>query len=369
MQKTAHPHPAWIEINLAQLKENIRIIREFVAPAKVCLAVKANAYGHGLVPTSQAAVEGGMDYLAVSCLQEGAILREAGIQVPILVLGAIHEDQIGELVNYQLEITIASLYKAQLVAHYCELLGKKCRVHVEVDTGIRRTGVRAQSAKELVAYLQAKKCFEVVGIYSHFAGAEKRDEPLAKQQIVEFLSLTEQLPPMMRHLANSNGVLYFKESHLDLVRVGVLAYGYLPEDAPEKLQGIKPCFSLKSKVGYFKVVSSGTGISYGHTYVTDKQTRIITVPVGYGDGYRRSLSNKASVIVRGKRFPIAGTVCMDQLMVDVGDQEVYVGDEVILIGGEGEASVPVMEIVNLCETIPNEILTAFGERIPRVYIP
>jgi len=373
MMTAIHPHPAWIEIDLAQLKKNIHIIREFVAPSKVCLAVKANAYGHGLVETSKAAVDAGIAYLGVSCLQEGAALREAGIQIPILVLGAIHEDQINELMEYQLEITIASLYKAKLVAQYCASVGKTCRVHVEVDTGIRRTGVRAQSAKAIFSYLQSEKCFEIIGVYSHFADAGHKDESLAHQQIAEFLALTKELPPMIRgpilqHLANSNGVAYFKESHLDMVRVGIMAYGYVPANAPPALQGIKPCFSLKSKVAYFKVVPQGAGISYGHTYVTAQQTRIITIPVGYGDGYRRALSNKAHVIVRGKRFPIAGTVCMDQFMVDVGDQEVYVGDEVILMGGDENLSVPLIEIAQLCSTIPNEILTAFGERIPRVYL-
>ena len=152
-----------------------------------------------------------------------------------------------------------------------------------------------------------------------------------------------------------------------MVRTSLLALGYLPENAPPELHGIAPCFSLKTKVAYFKVVEKGEGISYGHSYITPEQTRIVTLPVGYGDGYRRCLSNRGSVLIRGKRFPIVGTICMDQFMVDVGSQEVFVGEEVVLIGSQGSEEIPLMEIARLCDTIPYEVLCLFNDRIPRIY--
>jgi alanine racemase len=173
---------------------------------------------------------------------------------------------------------------------------------------------------------------------------------------------------LIRHIANSGGTIYYPEAHLDMVRPSLATFGYIPQDCPPALQEIQPCFSLKAKVSYFKVVAAGEGISYGHSYVTAKQTRIVTVPVGYGDGYRRSLSNKGAVLIRGKRFPIIGTICMDQFMVDVGDHEVYVGDEVVLIGKQGDEEITLKEISRLCETVPYEILCLLNERIPRIYI-
>lgn len=372
MDLQKYSHPAWIEVDLKQLRQNIAVICNFIGDKLFCLPVKANAYGHGLCQVGKVAEEAGVDYLGVAHLQEGVRLRNAGIQIPILVFGAIHEDQILDLINFNLEFTIASRFKADLVAEKCRPLGKKCRVHIEVDTGMHRTGVRSETAETLFEHLQKLGCFEVVGIYSHLATADAPGDAFAKKQIETFNTLAQQPVfnghKFIRHIANSGGTTYFRESHLDMVRASLITFGYLPPDAPKELQGIKPCFALKAKVSYFKVVQAGEGISYGHTYVTPKQTRIVTVPVGYGDGFRRSLSNRGSVLIRGKRFPIVGTVCMDQFMVDVGGNEVYVGDEVVLIGKQGEEEIRLTEMAELCDTIPYEILCLFNERIPRVYL-
>lgn len=366
-----YSHPSWIEIDCQQLSKNISIIRRHIGQSLFCLVVKANAYGHGLYPVSKAAADAGVDYLGVAHLQEGVQLREAGITIPILVLGAIHEDQILDLIRFDLEFTISSKFKADLVAEACKKIGKKCRVHLEVDTGMQRTGVRCATAQVLFQHLKSLKCFEIAGIYSHLATADQPNDPFALKQIETFTALINdpliQTTPLIRHLANSGGTAFFPQAHLDMVRPSLITFGYLPPNCPESLNGIAPCFSLKAKVSYFKVVAAGEGISYGHHYVTPQQTRIVTVPVGYGDGFRRSLSNKGSVLIRGKRFPIRGTICMDQFMVDVGDQEVYVGDEVVLIGKQGNEEISLMEIARLCDTIPYEILCLFNDRIPRVY--
>lgn len=329
--------------------------------------VKANAYGHGLVGMSRAAAKFGVDCLGVSCLQEGMKLREAGIEIPILVLGAIHEDQVEELVRHELEFSISSKFKADLVA---KKLKKKCRVHLEVETGMQRTGVRCATAIQLIRHLQEMECFEVAGVYSHLATADEPNNSIALQQISDFQTLIQQQPfrGLKCHIANSAGVVHYPQCYHDMVRPGIMAFGYLPRKAPAIFSGIEPCFTLKSRVSYFKVVPKGSGISYGHTYVTEKQTRVVTVPVGYGDGYRRALSNRGEVLIRGKRFKISGAVCMDQFMVDVGDSEVYVGDEVVLIGKQGDEEIRLTDVAEICDTIPYEVLCLFNERIPRYYL-
>jgi alanine racemase len=364
-------HPSWIEIDLSQLRKNISAIRSSIGSSLFCLVVKANAYGHGLCAIGKAAQEAGVDYLGVAHLQEGIQLRKANVSLPILVLGAIHEDQIYDLIDYNLEFTISSKFKAELVAEKCKEMGRKCRVHLEVDTGMQRTGVRVSTARELFPYLLTFENLEVVGIYSHLATANGPHDPLSIKQINAFRTLIDdpilKNRLLIRHLANSGGTAFFPEAHLDMVRPSLLTFGYPPEDCPESLKAIAPCFSLKAKVSYFKVVQPGEGVSYGHSFVTDKQTRIVTIPVGYGDGYRRALSNRGSVLIRGKRFPIRGTICMDQFMVDVGDQEVYVGDEVVLIGKQGNEEISLKEVASLCDTIPYEILCLLNDRIPRIY--
>lgn len=373
LQRSSSPaHPAWIEVDLQQWRKNVSIIRSHIGGSCLfCLPVKANAYGHGLCEIGKAAMNAGIDYLGVAHLQEGIALRNAGVQLPILVLGAIHEDQILELIRFNLEFTISSRFKAELVAEKCRQFSQKCRVHLEVDTGMQRTGVRAVTASALFEYLKTVQCFEIVGIYSHFATAEKPEDPFARQQIALFKTLLASPPfqkhPLIRHLAHSAGTLFFPEAHLDMVRPSLVTFGYLPKGSPPHFHQIAPCFSLKAKVSYFKVVHAGEGISYGHSHVTKKQTRIVTIPVGYGDGFRRALSNKGSVLIRGRRFPIVGNICMDQFMVDVGDQEVYVGDEVVLIGKQGNEEISLSEVATLCDTIPYEILCLFNERIPRIY--
>lgn len=366
-----YSHPAWIEVDLKQLKKNISILRGYIGKRLFCFPVKANAYGHGLVAVSKAAQEAGIDYLAVAHLQEAVALRNANISIPILVLGAIHEEQIEDLIDFDLEFTLSSHFKAELVKKKCQSLGKTCRVHLEVDTGMQRTGMRSTTAKALFATLRGDEHLNVVGIYSHFATADTPGDSFATKQIATFQDLLADPlfhgVPLIRHLGNSGGTLFFPHSHLDMVRPSLATLGYLPPHAPAALEEIAPCFSLKARVSYFKVVPQGEGISYGHSYITPTQTRVVTIPVGYGDGYRRALSNKGSVLIRGKKFPIVGTICMDQFMVDVGTHEVHVGDEAVLIGKQGTHEIPLTEIATLCDTIPYEILCLFNDRLPRLY--
>jgi alanine racemase len=365
------PHPSWIEIDLRQFQNNIAIVRSHIGKSLYCLLVKANAYGHGLSRIGLAAEEAGIDYLGVAHLQEGIQLRLAGVTLPILVFGAIHEDQIEELIHHNLEFSISSRFKADLASEKCKEKNLRCRVHLEVDTGMQRTGVRYATALMLREHIKKLEGLEVVGIYSHLATADAPNNLFAQKQIDTFHALLEEPAfageNLIRHIANSAGAVHYPTTHLDMVRPSLLTFGYPPLNAPASLQGIAPCFSLKAKISYFKVVEKGEGISYGHSYITTRRTRIVTVPVGYGDGYLRALSNRAHVLISGKKFPVVGTICMDQLMVDVGDAEVYVGDEVVLIGKQAGEEILLTDIAALCNTIPYEVLCLFSSRLPRVY--
>lgn len=363
-------HPTWIEINLAQFKKNLSVIKQHLNNSLYCLPVKANAYGHGLCSISKIAEEEGVDYLAVSNLNEGITLRQSGITIPILVLGAFVLEQIPYFIMYDLEFTLSSLYKAEAVLQYCQEAKKICKVHLEVDTGMQRTGVRSKTFEKLYEYVRKHKEFVLMGIYSHFAIADEVGHPFTHKQMQIFEDLIKKLKlpsNVICHIANSGGVSFYPNSYHHMARPGLISYGLKPHASLQHLD-IRPCFSLKSKISYFKVVDEGVGISYSHTYKTDKQTRIVTVPIGYGDGYRRELSNKGSVLIRGKRYPIVGNICMDQLMVNIGQDEAYVGEEVVLIGKQGNEEITIEEMAHLYNTISYEVLCSFNERIPRVYV-
>ena len=362
-------HPSWVEIDLKQFKRNIRAIRRKIGARLFCLPVKANAYGHGLCEMGKAAAEAGVDYLGVSCLKEGAALRLAGISLPIFVFGAIHEEQINDLIELGLEFTVSSKFKAELAARECARLKKKCRIHLEVDTGMHRTGVRPETAFELFEWIRKEPFFDLAGIYSHLATADAAGDPFALKQIDSFRSLSEKIGrgSLLWHLANSGGVAFYPDSYFDMVRPGLLCYGYFPDGSVDPEGEIAPCFALKAKVSYFKVVAEGQGVSYGHLYRTERQTRIVTVPVGYGDGYRRSLSNRGFLLIRGRRYRISGAICMDQFMVDIGEGEVYVGDEATLIGKQGGEEILLSEVAKEAGTIPYELLCALNDRLPRIY--
>lgn len=363
------PHPAWIEIDLVQFKKNIRSVRSRIGNSLFCLCVKADGYGHGICEIGVAAEEAGVDYLCVACLKEGVELRLKGVSLPILVLGAIHEDQIESLIAWDLEFTLSSKYKAELVLDVCARLGKTCRVHLEVDTGMRRTGVRMETAQQLLPWMLSQDGLVVVGVYSHFATADAPNHSFAQHQIFEFQKLRERFADkkLIWHLANSGGVVFYPDSYFDMVRPGLLCYGYFPDGREDPLGEIAPCFSLKAKVSYFKVVEEDMGISYGHSYKTTQKTRVVTVPIGYGDGYRRAFSNKGIVLIRGKKYRISGVVCMDQFMVDIGMDEVYIGDEVTLIGKQGLERISLEEAALIADTVPYEILCSLNGRLSRIY--
>lgn len=369
LENIPYAHPAWVEVDLQQFKQNIALIRHYVQGRKICIPIKANAYGHGLIPIAKAAVEAGTDYLAVSCLQEAVLLRRAKIHCAILVFGPIYPNQIKYFLQHDLEITVSSLAKAQYVAEAFHELNHPhpIKIHVEIETGMQRTGVRIESSAALFDYIDQHHFLHVQGVYTHLATADDNNNAFTQRQIQCFLEFVDKMkqryPHAIFHMANSGGTYYHPESHLDMVRPGKLAFGYYQT---EKVL-THPIFSVKAQVSYFKVVQKGQGISYGHRFTTTEDTRIVTVPIGYGDGYRRALSNKGEVLIRGKRYPIVGIVCMDQFMVNIGQDSAYVGDEVILVGKQGDEEITLNELAHLCDTVSSEILVNFNDRLPHFY--
>lgn len=367
-------HPSKIIIDTAQLVNNIQTIKHKIGNnCKFCLPVKANAYGHGLIKTAKIAEEH-VDYLAVACLNEGVTLRNNGIKKPILVFGAFDDEQIAELIANDLQITITSLQKAQTLARYCMSSDLICKVHLKIDTGMHRVGVAHHEAKEFIDYVLANPVLQLVGIYSHLAASDSPDRTITERQIELFAPIASYAkackPEVICHLANSGAVTYYPESYFDMVRPGIISYGYPihPETALSKLD-VKPCLTLVSHIMHMKKLPPNNGISYGHRYTTHSDENIATIAIGYGDGWRRSLSNKGQcIIINNKKYPIVGNICMDMCMINLGQDQACVGDEVILIGHSNNQSITVREISNKLDTIDYEIITAFTERLPRIYL-
>ena len=372
MSEPASQRPTRVVVDLGALSHNLGAIRERVR-VPVMGIVKANAYGHGLVPVARHLEARGVDQLGVAFLEEGIALRRAGLTLPILVLGGIFGPQVAEFIRHDLDITVSSLDKLRQVEAAAEALGRKAGVHLKIDTGMERIGVHSYTSGPFIEAAVASQWIAIKGIYSHLACADDPSSPMTALQVKRFAEacahfdrLGAPMPP--RHLANSGGVLHFPATWLDMVRPGIVLYGVLPDPVSQRTLDLRPALSLVSQVVYFKVVRSGNTVSYGATWIAPRDTRIVTVPIGYGDGWPRALSSKGEVLVRGHRMPIVGRICMDQFMVDLGaDGTAYNEDEVVLVGAQGGEAISAETVAGLAGTIPYEILTGLNERIPRVY--
>lgn len=377
-------HPAYCnrptraEISIPNLLNNFAIVRSLVAPhVKIMAMVKANAYGHGIVRISQELINAGVDYLGVAYLEEALFLRQHGITTPILVCGAINTEQIPEFIDNDVAITSSSIDKSKAIDDAAKKLGKKALVHCKIDTGMERIGVHWYNAQKFINETLSLPNITVIGIFSHLAKAES-DAEFTLQQIQRFEEIVgymhkHNMCPQYVHIANSAGIINHPQSHFTMVRPGIMLYGYNPNGYNPNIvfngRKLQPVMSLKTKVSYFKVVPPNTGISYNHLYTTKKQTRVVTLPVGYGDGYSRLLSNKGEVIIRGKRYPLVGAVCMDQIMVDIGpDGTAFNGDDVLLFGQMDGYSIPLELLCQKIGTITYELLTNISPRVPRIYI-
>jgi len=363
--------PTWAQIDLENLEHNFLQVKKRLDPGtKILVTVKAEAYGHGLIPVSKKLESCGVDFLGVASIDEGIALRKAGIKCPVLVLGLIFKNDFPPLFEYDLTISVCDAELSAALNNKARLLGKKANVHIKVDTGMGRIGIAHYDAYKLVQKICSFKNIKVEGIFTHFAFADM-NKKFTSYQIDLFDKLIKRLTgakidiPLV-HAANSMGILDYRNSHFNMVRPGLVIYGLYPK--VNLKVNLKPVLSLKTKVVFAKNVPAGSGISYGHEYVTPRPTRIVTLPIGYGDGYPRNLSNKAPVLIAGKRFRICGRICMDQVMVDVGNTPVKIGDEAVLIGTQGKNRITVEELANLSNTIPYEIVCGLGSRIPRVSV-
>lgn len=366
--------PTYLEVNLSTLTANYRAIQEAVGKRAVMVILKANAYGHGLVRVAQHMAQEGAAYFGVAYLEEALLLRQEGIKIPILVLGGIVGNQIPLFIKYDVTITASSVEKLEAIETAARSLGIRARVHLKIDTGMERIGVHYYSAETLLnASLQCEWC-EIEGVYSHFANSDSADLAHANLQLDRFqqvLTFYDQhnMPRPSVHVGNSGAILQLPSAHFDMVRTGILFYGVYPDQETRRTIAVRPALTWKSKVVYFKVVQPNHPVSYGSTWQTDKMTRIVTIPVGYGDGYFRSMSGKAEVIIRGKRYPVVGRICMDQMMVDIGWETAYNDDEVILLGGdENGVEIAAEDLADWAGTIAYEVLTNINTRVPRVYV-
>ncbi len=364
--------PTRIVVNLDALTHNLRNIRAHVG-VPVMGIVKANAYGHGLVQVARHLEAQGMDQLGVAFVEEGIALRKAGIATPILVLGGIFGPQVAQFITHDLEITVSSLDKLRQVETAAKSLGRKATIHLKIDTGMERIGVHSYSAGPFIEAAVASQWCVLKGIYSHLACADDPASKMTALQLQRFLDACAHFerigaPMPIRHLANSGGVLHFPETWLDMVRPGIVLYGVLPDPASQATINVRPALSLVSQVVYFKVVKAGNTVSYGATWTAPYDTRIVTIPIGYGDGFPRALSSRGQVLIRGQRHPLVGRVCMDQFMVDLGPEgTAYNEDEAVLIGRQGDQGISTEAVALAANTIPYEILTGLNERIPREY--
>jgi alanine racemase len=364
--------PTMVKVNLDRISENLRAIRTQVAPAKVMAILKANAYGHGLVEIAHHMVSQGVDYLGVAVVEEGILLRERGIRVPILVLGGVLGNQVPLFLHHNLTITASSIEKLQQIDEAAQVLGVTARVHLKIDTGMERIGVHYYNAHGFLDASLMCSHVRVEGIFSHLANADATDMSHSRLQLERFnevLRFYDQhsLPTPMRHIANSAAILNLPDSYFDMVRPGILLYGVYP--SPKVKQGIsvQPALTWKSHVVYFKVVKPNHPVGYGSEWQSDHMVRMVTVPLGYGDGYFRSMSHKAEVLIRGVRYPVVGLISMDQITVNIEWGTAYNNDEVILIGVQEGVAITCEELAEWAGTIPYEILTNINTRVPRLY--
>lgn len=365
----------WAEISLDALKKNIETVRKYLkSDTKILAVIKADAYGHGAVPIAWTALEAGVYMLGVGDSSEAIQLRESGIRGPILILGAIIEEEIAKVVEYDIATTIHSMDFLGLLNEEARRQRKHSKVHLKVDTGMGRLGASPTRAIEIAKEVVQYPYLEFEGLCTHLSSVASQDKQYTMGQLDRFSNVIGELknleihPPLI-HTANSVSTFMMPDSHFNMVRVGISIYGIDPGVFSKNGITLSPVLSLKTRIAFIKSVSANTCIGYDQKYKTPTPTRIATIPVGYNDGYPYLLSNKAYVLIHGQRAPLVGTVTMDYIMVDIGNiPDARVGDEVTLIGKDGDEEIKVEELAKLVGTIPYEITCAIGKRVKRVYV-
>ncbi len=366
--------PTYAEIDLGRLMGNISLIKSSLNKGtKFMAVVKANAYGHGAVEVAKAAESAGADRLGVATLGEALEIRSSMIKTPVLILSETDRHYLERLFDADITPTVYTLETARSLSDLAVQKKKKIDIHIKIDTGMGRVGVIYTDAVRLVKEISALPGIGIEGIFTHFAKADEKSSDMTMVQFRRFTSILDELErsgirPTIRHAANSAASVLFPETQLDMVRVGIFMYGLCPAEGVGASMGLKPVLSFRTKVLYQKRVPKGMTLSYGASYVTDKDTSIATLPVGYADGVPRSLSNKGCVLINGKRYPIAGKVTMDMVLIDTGDDKINIGDDAVVIGQSGDASISADEVASMDGTINYEVLCGIAKRVPRVYV-
>lgn len=366
---SVHSYPTWVEVNVSAIEHNTRyIVKDLNLP--LMAVVKANAYGHGSVEAAKAALAGGAIWLAVARYGEARVIREAGIDAPLFVLGMVTADEIDEAIKQDVSLTMHSYEVAEMLAERARIAGKKVKVHLKVDTGMGRLGVLTEEALPFAQFALSKPGIELEGMYSHFATATSKNHPHIRVQSDRFHQAVEALGkagihPKWVHLSNSAATYYNPESYFNLQRAGSAVMGMILRDNEPFPASMRRAFTWKARLASCKVLPPGFGIGYGQTYVTKTEEIIGVVPVGYGDGYRRGKGN--IVLIDGQRIPVVSRECMDQTMVRL-PKKYPMGTEVVLIGEQGNESIQVEEVAKRWDTVEVDVTTSVNFRVPRIYV-
>ena len=371
----AHHRATRAEIDLRAFRHNLQNLRNYLAPqTQIMAVVKADAYGHGAVPCARIAVASGADYLGAGVIEEGIELRKSGINTPILILGSIFANEVEDLVYYDLATILCNLPLAQALSKEGRKQNKIVSVHIKLDTGMNRLGVSPKYSTTLLDQIHNLPNLKVEGISTHFSSADNEDLSVTQVQIEKFRTTLAKLKNVpIVHCANTSALFRIPESHFNMVRPGLILYGSLPSPSLNKVLSQKgnhfqPVMQWKSQIILIKPIAKGQPISYSGSFITRQNSLVATLPIGYADGLHRSLSNKIDVLIRGKRAPQIGNICMDMTLIDVTKiQGVEEGDEVVLFGEQEGQVIQVEEMATKGETIPYEILCNVGKRVPRIY--
>lgn len=375
----AHHRATRAEIDLKAFRHNFQNLRCHLSPrVRIMAVIKADAYGHGALPCARVAVECGADYLGAGVIDEGIELRKSGLDVPILILSSIFPDEAEDLVRHDLATIVCSLPLAQTLSKIAEKQNKTASLHIKVDTGMNRLGVLPENLPELLNQIRKLPNLEIEGISTHFSSADDEVLSITQAQLKKFqstLACLKQDDRPLIHCSNTSALFKFPKSHFDMVRPGLILYGALPSPSlqailsqKENLSQFQPVMQWKSQVILVKSITKGQPISYSGSFTTQRDSLIATLPIGYADGLHRNLSNKMDVLIRGKRAPQIGNICMDMTLIDVTEiQDVQTGDDVVLFGKQEGQTITVDEMATKGGTISYEILCNVGKRVPRIY--
>ncbi|NLC67683.1 MAG: alanine racemase [Clostridiaceae bacterium] len=369
---------AWAEINLDNMAHNVKEIRKITNKRTELMGVvKADAYGHGAVEVARALLENGVSRLAVAMIDEAIQLRKHGIDAPILIMSHTDPSRAEDVIKYNVAQTVFSYELAEVLSNAAIRLGHKARIHIKVDTGMTRVGFKpGYGIVEGIIEMSKLKGIIVEGMFTHFASADENDRDYTYMQFEKYISICTELRRVgihipIKHVANSAALIEFPEMHLDMVRPGIILYGHYPSSKIDRSKiNLKPAMTLKANIILVKEVEYNIPVSYGRVFTTRRRSKIATVPVGYADGYSRTLTGKARVLINGEYAPVVGAICMDQFMVDVTDvkSDVKVGDEVVIFGTQAGKEIKAEEVASLAGTINYEVISVVGKRIPRVYL-